>query len=62
MLSLRLLHTLGLQRTQRADQLRPRLPRLDDIVDVPQGLPAPVLPNIEDVVFLLIPAKLEDAR
>jgi SulP family sulfate permease len=29
---------------------------LDDIVDVPQGLPAPVLPNIEDVVFLLIPA------
>jgi len=29
---------------------------LDDIVDVPSGLPAPVLPNIEDVVFLLIPA------
>ena len=29
---------------------------LDDIVDVPNGLPAPVLPNIEDVVFLLIPA------
>jgi SulP family sulfate permease len=29
---------------------------LNDIVDVPQGLPAPVLPNIEDVLFLLIPA------
>ena len=29
---------------------------LDDIVDVPRGLPVPVLPNIEDVVFLLIPA------
>ena len=29
---------------------------LDDIVEVPSGLPAPVLPNIEDVVFLLIPA------
>ena len=29
---------------------------LDDIVDVPRGLPAPVLPNIEDVLFLLIPA------
>jgi len=29
---------------------------LDDIVDVPRGLPAPVLPNIEDVAFLLIPA------
>jgi len=29
---------------------------LDDIVDVPRGLPAPVLPNIDDVVFLLIPA------
>ena len=29
---------------------------LDDIVDVPSGLPAPVLPNIDDVVFLIIPA------
>lgn len=29
---------------------------LDDIVEVPAGLPAPVLPNLEDVVFLLIPA------
>ena len=29
---------------------------LNDIVDVPNGLPAPVLPNIDDVVFLLIPA------
>jgi SulP family sulfate permease len=29
---------------------------LDDVVDVPRGLPAPVLPNIEDVLFLLIPA------
>ena len=29
---------------------------LDDIVDVPRGLPAPVLPNIEDVVYLIIPA------
>ncbi len=29
---------------------------LDDIVDVPRGLPAPVLPNIDDVAFLLIPA------
>lgn len=29
---------------------------LDDIVEVPAGLPVPVLPNLEDVVFLLIPA------
>jgi SulP family sulfate permease len=29
---------------------------LNDIVDVPSGLPAPVLPNIEDVAFLLLPA------
>jgi len=29
---------------------------LDDIVDVPRGLPAPVLPNIEDVVYLIVPA------
>ena len=29
---------------------------LGDIVDVPSGLPAPVLPNFDDVVFLLIPA------
>ncbi|MET0781200.1 MAG: SulP family inorganic anion transporter [Microbacterium sp.] len=29
---------------------------LNDIVDVPSGLPAPVLPNLEDVVFLLLPA------
>ncbi|GAA1660872.1 SulP family inorganic anion transporter [Microbacterium lacus] len=29
---------------------------LDDIVDVPNGLPAPVLPNLDDVLFLLLPA------
>ncbi|SFR86471.1 sulfate permease, SulP family [Microbacterium sp. cf046] len=29
---------------------------LDDIVEVPRGLPAPVLPNIVDVPFLLLPA------
>ncbi len=29
---------------------------LGDIVDVPSGLPAPVLPDFDDVVFLLIPA------
>lgn len=29
---------------------------LNDIVDVPRGLPAPVLPNVEDVLFLLVPA------
>jgi sulfate permease, SulP family len=29
---------------------------LNDIVDVPNGLPAPVLPNLDDVVFLLLPA------
>lgn len=29
---------------------------LDDIVDVPSGLPAPVLPQLDDVVFLLLPA------
>ncbi|HEX5857513.1 MAG TPA: SulP family inorganic anion transporter [Microbacterium sp.] len=29
---------------------------LRDVVDVPRGLPAPVLPNIEDVAFLLVPA------
>ncbi len=29
---------------------------LDDVVDVPNGLPAPVLPNVDDVLFLLLPA------
>lgn len=29
---------------------------LDDVVDVPNGLPAPVLPNLDDVLFLLLPA------
>ena len=29
---------------------------LNDIVDVPSGLPAPVLPQLNDVVFLLLPA------
>jgi SulP family sulfate permease len=29
---------------------------LNDIVDVPNGLPAPVLPQLEDIVFLLLPA------
>ena len=30
--------------------------QLRDIVDVPRGLPAPVLPSLVDVPFLLIPA------
>jgi len=29
---------------------------LNDIVDVPRGLPAPVLPNIDDALFLIVPA------
>jgi len=29
---------------------------LNDIVDVPNGLPAPVLPQVNDVVFLMLPA------
>jgi SulP family sulfate permease len=29
---------------------------LDDVVDVPRGLPAPVLPSIDDIAFLIIPA------
>ena len=29
---------------------------LDDMVDVPRGLPAPVLPSIDDIVYLAIPA------
>ncbi|MET0734117.1 MAG: SulP family inorganic anion transporter [Microbacterium sp.] len=34
----------------------PQVLLLNDIVDVPNGLPAPVLPNIVDVPFLLVPA------
>lgn len=29
---------------------------LDDMVDVPRGLPAPVLPSFDDIVYLAIPA------
>ncbi len=29
---------------------------LNDIVEVPRGLPAPVLPNIDDALFLIVPA------
>lgn len=29
---------------------------LQDLVDVPRGLPAPVLPSIDDIVYLAIPA------
>lgn len=29
---------------------------LDDIVDVPRGLPAPVLPSLDDIAYLAIPA------
>ncbi|MGC5223509.1 SulP family inorganic anion transporter [Micromonospora sp. DT81.3] len=36
--------------------VEPPIVLLRDVVDVPRGLPAPVLPNIEDVAFLLIPA------
>ncbi|MET0673571.1 MAG: SulP family inorganic anion transporter [Microbacterium pygmaeum] len=34
----------------------PPVQQLQDIVDVPSGLPAPVLPSIIDVPFLLLPA------
>jgi len=36
--------------------VEPPIVLLQDLVDVPAGLPAPVLPNIEDVAFLLVPA------
>ena len=36
--------------------VEPSIVLLRDVVDVPRGLPAPVLPNIEDVAFLLVPA------
>ena len=36
--------------------VEPPIVLLRDVVDVPRGLPAPVLPNIEDVAFLLVPA------
>lgn len=36
--------------------LEPPVLLLSDIVDVPSGLPAPVLPSIVDVPFLLVPA------
>lgn len=36
--------------------LEPPVILLSDIVDVPSGLPAPVLPSIVDVPFLLVPA------
>ncbi|GAA1643609.1 SulP family inorganic anion transporter [Microbacterium flavum] len=29
---------------------------LDDLVEVPRGLPLPVLPSLDDVVFLIVPA------
>ncbi len=36
--------------------IEPPVRLLSDIVEVPRGLPLPVLPNIDDVAFLLVPA------